>query len=520
ATITFSTGPQGATPPAGIVPPANVSGGAGAGFNLTWTGTANATNTPGTYVWNVLLTDGVSNVNRSVRITIANLAPAHVVVAPTTGTGALATPYAATIQIGSTTAINIATVSDGNTGQNVSFVSQSLTASPAGSSATHTFSVSPASGNPVTLVCTPSAAVLADLGDFDYTILVQDDTSPTPVQSTIYVRITIAGTAPSITSTALTTAAVGISYNYQVTATGNPSTFTFSASGLPAWLSISGTGLISGTPAAGDIGTTGTITVTVANGITPNATQNFSITVAAAVAPAITSTAVTTATEGTAYTYTFTLTGNPTPTLSLTTGTLPAWLTLSGNTLSGTPPAGSAATYGPFTFTATNGVTPDATQTFSIVVSAPSSGGGGGDDGGCSTGNGQSWLMLAGLLAALGVALRTGCGPAHAQGPRLSCTLSLKIQRNKAGAPQGAPAALPFEHGRVTAARMPDCRSCAAAQACKIGLCPTPIHQTSASAPCWQPYWRSSEVSSRPKKPWESWSRSKNRPGPRLAPHY
>lgn len=407
ATITFSTGPQGATPPAGIVPPANVSGGAGAGFNLTWTGTANATNTPGTYVWNVLLTDGVSNVNRSVRITIANLAPAHVVVAPTTGTGALATPYAATIQIGSTTAINIATVSDGNTGQNVSFVSQSLTASPAGSSATHTFSVSPASGNPVTLVCTPSAAVLADLGDFDYTILVQDDTSPTPVQSTIYVRITIAGTAPSITSTALTTAAVGISYNYQVTATGNPSTFTFSASGLPAWLSISGTGLISGTPAAGDIGTTGTITVTVANGITPNATQNFSITVSAAVAPAITSTAVTTATEGTAYTYTFTLTGNPTPTLSLTTGTLPAWLTLSGNTLSGTPPAGSAATYGPFTFTATNGVTPDATQTFSIVVSAPSSGGGGDDDEGCSTGNGQSWLMLAGLLAALGVALRT-----------------------------------------------------------------------------------------------------------------
>ncbi|KAA0218631.1 hypothetical protein EDM80_00440, partial [bacterium] len=177
---------------------------------------------------------------------------------------------------------------------------------------------------------------------------------------------------------------------------------------LPAWLSISGTGLISGTPAAGDIGTTGTITVTVANGITPNATQNFSITVAASVAPAITSTAVTTATEGTAYTYTFTVTGNPTPTLSLTTGTLPAWLTFSGNTLSGTPPAGSAATYGPFTFTATNGVTPDATQTFSIVVSATSSGGGGGGDGGCSTDSTQQ---------SRGAARRPGCLHVHSSVP-------------------------------------------------------------------------------------------------------
>jgi hypothetical protein len=409
ATITFTTGPQGATPPTGIAAPANVTAGAGAGFNLTWTGTADATNTPGTYVWDVQLADGVSTVNYAVRIIITNAAPAHVVIAPTTGDGSVGTPYTRSIDIGSTTAVNIATVSDANTGQNLNFVSQSLTASPGGSSATHTFSLSPVAGNPATLVCTPSAAVLADLGDFDYTIVVEDNTSGTPVQTTLYVTITIVGTAPTITSTALTTAAVGFLYSYQLTATGNPATFTFGASPLPAWLSINGTGLISGTPTVGDIGVTPSITATAANGVAPDASQIFTITVAAAVAPLITSTAVTTATVGTLYTYTFTLTGNPTPTLSLTAGTLPAWLTLTGNTLSGTPPTGSAGTYGPFTFTATNGVAPDATQSFSIVVSNASSGGGGGggdDDSGCSTGESNSLWMLAGVLASFALALR------------------------------------------------------------------------------------------------------------------
>jgi hypothetical protein len=344
-----------------------------------------------------------------VRIIITNAAPAHVVIAPTTGDGSVGTPYTRSIDIGSTTAVNIATVSDANTGQNLNFVSQSLTASPGGSSATHTFSLSPVAGNPATLVCTPSAAVLADLGDFDYTIVVEDNTSGTPVQTTLYVTITIVGTAPTITSTALTTAAVGFLYSYQLTATGNPATFTFGASPLPAWLTISGTGLISGTPTVGDIGVTPSITATAANGVAPAAQQIFTITVAAAVAPLITSTAVTTATVGTLYTYTFTMTGNPTPTLSLTAGTLPAWLTLTGNTLSGTPPTGSAGTYGPFTFTATNAVAPDATQSFSIVVSNASTGGGGGggdDDSGCSTGESNSLWMLAGVLASFALALR------------------------------------------------------------------------------------------------------------------
>lgn len=318
ATITFNTGPMGATPPAGINAPANVTAGAGAGFDLTWTGTATASNDAGTYVWTVSLTDGVSTVNYSVRITIANMAPTHAAATGATGAGTSPSPYTSQHVVGNAGAANLATVADPNTSQTVSLSgTPTNTATPG--TATITWSFAIAGG---VLQATPSAAPAAvDVGDFDYTVVIEDNFTPAAT-TTFFVRISvIAGTAPAITSTAITTATVG-----------------------------------------------------------------------------------------TLYSYTFTMTGNPTPTLSLTTGTLPAWLTLTGNTLSGTPPTGSAATYGPFTFTASNGVLPNATQTFSIVVSNASSGGGGGGKkgggGGCSTGENSSLWVLAGVMASFALALR------------------------------------------------------------------------------------------------------------------
>jgi hypothetical protein len=73
-----------------------------------------------------------------------------------------------------------------------------------------------------------------------------------------------------------------------------------------------GTGTLAGTPAAGTDGTY-PITFTGTNGVLPNATQNFTLTVAAAAAPAITSAANTTFTVGTAGTFSVTTTGVPTP---------------------------------------------------------------------------------------------------------------------------------------------------------------------------------------------------------------
>ena len=84
--------------------------------------------------------------------------------------------------------------------------------------------------------------------------------------------------APTISSTAPATAVVGMAYSYSITATGNPSP-SLSVSGLPGWLLFDGINLISGTPASGDVGTTGTITVTASNGIIPDAIQTFTIVV-------------------------------------------------------------------------------------------------------------------------------------------------------------------------------------------------------------------------------------------------
>ncbi len=89
-------------------------------------------------------------------------------------------------------------------------------------------------------------------------------------------------------------------------------------------------------------------------------------------APAITSANNTTITVGTHGTFTVTATGEPTPSLS-ESGTLPGGVTFTDNgngtaTLAGTPAAGTGGTY-TFTITANNGVSPNATQDFTLTIS-------------------------------------------------------------------------------------------------------------------------------------------------------
>ncbi len=89
-------------------------------------------------------------------------------------------------------------------------------------------------------------------------------------------------------------------------------------------------------------------------------------------APAFTSANTTTFTVASPGSFTVTATGFPSPALSLTSGTLPAGVTFAPATgvLSGTPAAGSGGAY-PLSFTASNGVAPNATQSFTLVVNSP-----------------------------------------------------------------------------------------------------------------------------------------------------
>jgi hypothetical protein len=130
-------------------------------------------------------------------------------------------------------------------------------------------------------------------------------------------------------------------------------------------LGISSAGAISGTPT-----TAGTYngTITAANGVAPDATQAFTIVVGSEpVAPTITSAPPPgTGTVGMPYSHTVTATGTA-PITFTATGLPPGLGISSAGAISGTPT--TAGTYNG-TIAAANGVAPDATQAFTIVVSA------------------------------------------------------------------------------------------------------------------------------------------------------
>jgi CSLREA domain-containing protein len=97
-----------------------------------------------------------------------------------------------------------------------------------------------------------------------------------------------AQTAPAITSAASTTFSVGAAGTFSVTSTGSPTPALSETGALPGGVTFTdngnGTAALAGTPAAGTAGTY-PITITAANGVLPNASQGFALTVSAAPPP-------------------------------------------------------------------------------------------------------------------------------------------------------------------------------------------------------------------------------------------
>ncbi|MEP7287596.1 MAG: putative Ig domain-containing protein [Chloroflexota bacterium] len=92
--------------------------------------------------------------------------------------------------------------------------------------------------------------------------------------------------APVITSPNHATFKVGSVNSFTVTANGLPAP-TFSATGLPTWATLNATtGVLSGIPPS-IIGSPFAITITASNGVLPNATQNFTLTVGAGTADTV-----------------------------------------------------------------------------------------------------------------------------------------------------------------------------------------------------------------------------------------
>jgi hypothetical protein len=216
------------------------------------------------------------------------------------------------------------------------------------------------------------------VGDHPLTFTASNGVSPAGTQN---FTLTITR-PPRITSVNNATFVVGTAKTFTITTRNTVPKPTLSFTGtLPAGVTFTplanGTATLSGTPVAGSEGNF-FLTITAANGTPPNAMQLFTLTVQDTApvlhAPAIISSASTTFTAGTEGIFTVHTTGVPTATLSLT-GTQPSWLSFIDNTdgtatLAGMPDPGSDPSYA-FTITATNGVAPDAVQSFTLFVVNP-----------------------------------------------------------------------------------------------------------------------------------------------------
>jgi hypothetical protein len=181
-----------------------------------------------------------------------------------------------------------------------------------------------------------------------FTVQATDSSSPQQVV-TQQLSITIVLSTLAITTTSLPQATANSPYSDTLTSSGgNPPVTWALATGsgaLPTGLSLSASGVISGTPT----GSAGPYPIVVqATDTTPaSVTQSFSLTLVALTPLSITTTTLPSGNIGTAYSATVVATGGATPyTWSLSSGTLPQGMTFSGGVLSGTP-----LNAGSFTFT-------------------------------------------------------------------------------------------------------------------------------------------------------------------------
>jgi|GEM_PF-6294277 len=168
--------------------------------------------------------------------------------------------------------------------------------------------------------------------------------------------------APTITSVDTLDCETGQPCTFSFTASGFPAS-TFDLPGLPAGLSLDPSGSLSGSPDAGTGGVYN-LTLSATNGIAPDASQAFTLTIGQP--PVITSADNLTCETGQPCNFTLTATGFPAPTFDLPG--LPAGLTLDGVTgqLSGTPDPGTGGLYN-LTAEASNSVGTD-TQAFALTI--------------------------------------------------------------------------------------------------------------------------------------------------------
>ena len=215
-----------------------------------------------------------------------------------------------------------------------------------------------------TLSGTPTVA-----GAFPFTVAVKDAASASASAS---LSINVVGLPPlQITSSQLPGGTVGSAYSATLNASGGTSPYSWSISSgpLPAGLSLSSTGTISGTPT---VGGSFPFTVAVKDAASASASASLSINVVSAPPLQITSSQLPGGTVSSAYSATLNASGGTSPySWSVSSGTLPTGLSLSSSgSLSGTPTVAGAF---PFTVAVKDaaGASASAGLSINVVTAAP-----------------------------------------------------------------------------------------------------------------------------------------------------
>jgi hypothetical protein len=190
-------------------------------------------------------------------------------------------------------------------------------------------------------------------------------------------------TAPTIAGIPFTSATAGMTYVFQPNAVdGDGDTLTFSVTGLPSWATLNRqTGVISGTPAAGNAGISSPITLSVSDGEASASLPAFTILVSTSTTPpttppttntppTISGTASAMAQVSAAYSFAPSASDANGDALAFSITGKPSWASFSTATgaLTGTPTTAQVGTYANIIITVSDGKVSQSLPAFSIAV--------------------------------------------------------------------------------------------------------------------------------------------------------